>query len=434
MSNIRHANTLHVWRTLSSGRKVLAGQLARNSRGQIYFSYAQDYLSERLGSLSPFMIPYSPQLIPGPSTPWQGLHGVFADSLPDGWGLLLQGRALRSRGIDTRFIQPLDRLALVGKSGIGALSYEPAQEIGGEPPGLSILSVGREAERVLCGDTEVILPELLQSGASGGSRPKALLYLSKDAGRVSTRPFPGSTAWLVKFTSRRTPLGHEEGLAEAAVMTLATRAGINVAQWRLFAGAEGPDRPRVPYWFGTKRFDCTGSNETGRWHRVSAAGLLDADFRTPSLDYLTLMQATRSLTKSAEAAEEQVRRVIFNWFIQNQDDHARNFSFLQSDEGDWRLSPAYDLTYSPTPYGEHETALCGCGKILTAAAVKRFAAVSGIPLSRLKLTAQAVINAVAGFAETARELGLSKARTQEISRALEAARKELSPAFGITTF
>lgn len=43
-------------------------------------------------------------------------------------------------------------------------------------------------------------------------------------------------------------------------------------------------------------------------------------------------------------------QMIFNVASSNRDDHTKNFAFLMSEEGQWRLSPAYDLTYPRDPY------------------------------------------------------------------------------------
>lgn len=125
MRTMRPVTRLRVVRTLSDGQKIAAGELARNARGEIFFAWSDDYLDSGLGNLSPFKFPGERGLIRGPAAPWDGLHGVFADSLPDGWGLLLQDRCLRARGIDPRTAGPLDRLAMTGKAGGGS-----------HPPGL----------------------------------------------------------------------------------------------------------------------------------------------------------------------------------------------------------------------------------------------------------------------------------------------------------
>ena len=112
---------LAVSRVLESGDPVVVGRLAQSTQG-VFFQYAADYLS-RFGNLSPFRLKADGRLQRGPREPHQGLHGVFADSLPDGWGLLLQDRWFRRQGVSLNQVTQMDRLALVGVNGLGALQY-----------------------------------------------------------------------------------------------------------------------------------------------------------------------------------------------------------------------------------------------------------------------------------------------------------------------
>jgi serine/threonine-protein kinase HipA len=99
---------------------------------------------------------------------------------------------------------------------------------------------------------------------------------------------------------------------------------------------------------------------------ISAAALLEVDFRAPSLDYNDLIKLTRVLTKNDDDAIEMYRRMVFNVLIGNQDDHAKNFSFIYDDiSKTYRLSPAYDITPGRTYYGEHTTSINGKGKNIT---------------------------------------------------------------------
>lgn len=128
--------------------------------------------------------------------------------------------------------------------------------------------------------------------------------------------------------------------------------GIETAKFELMNGNNNR------YWLRQNRFDCVG--DTGRLHMISASGLLDASFREPALDYVDLVKATRIMCGVNEA-RKLIKRALFNYLICNQDDHAKNFAFLCDDEGNWRLSPFYDVTYSPTDFGEHMTSFNGNG-------------------------------------------------------------------------
>ena len=157
---------LTVKRILSNGQTVNAGQLASSSSGQIYFSYDKTYLNADYGVLSPLKVPAISELIEGPYSPNEGLHGIFADSLPDGWGRLLMDRAFRHRGILPQNISMLSRLAFVGQTGSGALIYEPAYELNQaeEIEDFEIITkLAQEAELTIEGETDEVFLDLIQS-------------------------------------------------------------------------------------------------------------------------------------------------------------------------------------------------------------------------------------------------------------------------------
>ena len=210
---------------------------------------------------------------------------------------------------------------------------------------------------------------LANAGRSGGARPKVQIYLREgDPHGASTRPQPGFTPWLVKFTSESLPLGHEESLCEAAYLTMAKRAGIETAEWRLIPAARSS--PAIAG-LALRRFDCSPAG--GRYHMHSLCGLLDADFRAPSMDYEDLIKAGQILCKSPAAGQSQFARAVFNLFALNQDDHSKNWAFLQDDDGQWRPAPFYDVTFSPSPHGEHATAFAGHGSRPPLKTVKQLA-------------------------------------------------------------
>jgi serine/threonine-protein kinase HipA len=232
VSRFQSVQRLAVWRTFSDGHKQPVGELAQNRHG-IYFQYQRDYLA-RSPSLSPFNLAFDASLQISPKTPHSGLHGVFADSLPDGWGMLLMDRVFRQQGILPHQLTLLDRLAFVGQHGMGALSFEPSFEAVSIDEGVITLSeLGRQAQAVFEGQASEVLATLAQLGSSGGARPKAQVYLKNDSTQqISTHPQTGYQPWLVKFTASALALGHEEGLCEAVYLTLAEQAGIIVPQWQ----------------------------------------------------------------------------------------------------------------------------------------------------------------------------------------------------------
>ena len=413
---------LTVTRTLATGQAVTVGVLAQNRQG-VFFQYDADYLG-RFGNLSPFGLKATTELQLAPKRPHSGLHGLFGDSLPDGWGSLLQDRVFRQHGILPAQITAMDRLAFVGASGMGALSFSPTSEYRLASTGdIDLATLDLEAQAFFDGQTEEVLADLVAAGSSGGARPKAQFYISPDEpDRCRTVARPGDEAWLVKFTSRNLPLGHEEGLCEAVYLHLAGKLGLEPPEWRLF---EAPEQSGARAWLGVKRFDWVSHpQKAGRLHMHSACGLLDADFRTPSLDYEDLLKASRHLCRSPAVGKLQFRRAMFNLFACNQDDHSKNWAFLQDDAGEWVPAPFYDVTFSPHPYQEHATAYAGFGKNPPLKAIQGLAARAGYAKWELaRKDIDGIVDALADFAAVARDFGVDRGTAELIGRQLDELRK-----------
>ena len=421
MTAFARTDRLDVFRRLRSGERVLAGQLAQNRQG-VFFQYAADYLAS-YPSLSPFRLPFDATLHQASATPHGGMFGVFADSLPNGWGTLVMDRVLRQHGIAPSQVTAMDRLAYGGDRAAGALEYAPVPDYAAaheEEIALDVL--GREALALFedTGEDPQAVPRSLAGvGSSGGARPKAQIWLPNNGTeQVHLRPRSGLTPWLVKFTSSLLPLGHEESLCEAAYLTLAARAGIDVPAWQLIpAPASSP----AVAWLAQKRFDCHG--DTGRYHMHSVCGLLDADYRAPSMDYEDLVKASVVLCRSPAAGQSQFARAVFNLFALNQDDHTKNWAFLQDDAGEWRPTPFYDVTFSPSPSGEHTTAFVGHGAEPPLASMQRLASQASFAnWRRAREVIERVVDALADWCVVANELGVRKGTRELIARQLKEAR------------
>ena len=400
---------LKVSRTLANGERVVVGGLAQNRQG-VFFQYDERYLT-RFGPLSPYGLQWDTSVQLAPRQPHGGLHGVFADSLPDGWGLLLMDRVFRQRGVLPAQVTAMDRLAFVGANGSGALSYAPVADLAPTPDTtlVDLSALGVRAQEVFDGHTTDVLAALVAAGSSGGARPKAQLYFSHANYRsCRTYPMPGDEPWLVKFTSANLPLGHEEGLCEAAYLTLAERAGLQPPRWQLLTA---PAASGALGWLAVERFDriWRADDVPGCMHMHSACGLLDADFRAPSLDYQELIKVSGQLCRSVKAAQLQFLRAVFNLFAMNQDDHSKNWAFLQSDNGDWQPAPFYDITFSPGRFGEHSTAYAGFGKTPPLKVMQTLAAESGFASwQQAKHQIERVLEALADFSDVAREQGVTQ--------------------------
>ena len=314
-----------------NGERV--GRLALTPENLCAFEYESEYLKNGQ-SISPFYLPLRPGVFIARRDPFFGNFGVFNDSLPDGWGNLLLDRYLITKKINPSGLSLLDRLSLVGSSGMGALEYKPDNSFASieGTPNLDFLAT--EAEKILNHkDTGTSLEMLFKfGGSSGGVRPKVLL-------NIDVRE------WLIKFRSTMDP--QNVGQIEYEYALLAKECGIEMPETRLFEGK----------YFGVRRFD---RDNKAKIHMLSAAGLLNADYRIPCLDYQGLMTACFKLTGNIEEVYKLYKLMVFNVLIKNRDDHARNFSFLLKD-GKWKLSPAYDLLPSNGFNGFHTTTIAGQG-------------------------------------------------------------------------
>ncbi len=318
-------------------RKV--GTLALTNDDKVAFQYDREWVKDGF-SINPFKLPLSNRLFFAASPYFKGLFGVFADSLPDSYGELLLERYLKRKGVDTASITSLDRLAYVGSSGMGLLEYVPDFSVETDRSDIDFDAIQKECNDLL-NSKDVSDIESLYSlgGSSGGARPKALIrYQGED--------------YIIKFSSKFDPKNIAE--LEYHYMSLAEKAGITIPKIKLITSKKGNRH------FLIKRFDRIGEKKV---HMISAAALLEVDFRAPSLDYGDLIKLTRVLTKNDQDVLDMYRRMAFNVFIDNQDDHAKNFSFIYDDvERVYRLAPAYDITPGRTYFGEHTTSVNGKGK------------------------------------------------------------------------
>lgn len=335
------------------GGKLPVGRLASRNR-RIYFEYAAAFIEQDL-EISPFMLPVRAGVTTFDTSLFEGLPGVFYDSLPDGWGRLLLDRFLLSKGMLPAEISPLDRLAFTGRHTLGALVYEPEIDTAGGQGPIDLDGIAALVQDILEGSSAEVLQELLAlNGSSAGARPKVLVGISADRKRIihgEDIQMDGFAPWLVKFPN--TQDGIDAGSVEYVYALMAKEAGILMPEVHLFPAGNGPG------YFAVRRFDRDGDT---RLHMHSAGGLLHADFRTPSLDYQDLLSLAFMLTRDIREVEKIYRQAVFNVLAHNRDDHVKNFSFLMDANGQWTLSPAYDLTFSSGPGGEQSTMVMGEGR------------------------------------------------------------------------
>jgi len=376
----------------------LVGQLAMYQQ-KIYFEYDAAFLNQGL-KLSPFLLPnQAGAQTPAADNPWKGLFGVFNDSLPDGWGMLLMDRHLQSLGVNPRQLTPLDRLAYIGSRGMGALSYQPSKAMGEAGFAIDLTVLAASAVEIYAGRSSECLAQMAQAGGSpGGARPKVLVHIKGDELISGDGDVPeGFEPWVVKFHAGSEAA--ETGRIEYAYSLIAKDAGIVMPETRLFEDGQGNA------WFGIKRFD----REQGkRIHMHTLAGLVDADFRLPSLDYIDVLKVTQALTHHAGDVEQAFMLMVFNVLARNRDDHAKNFSFLMDEEGVWRLSPTYDLTFSDGINGEHTTAIAGEGKAPDESHMRKVGEKVGLKEKQMNSAFDCVLQSMARWDEWCALAGLNK--------------------------
>ena len=344
------------------------GTLAETTDHLVAFAYTEDWIRDGF-AVSPFSLPLEKRVFVPVKHTFGGLWGAFADSLPDAWGRLLVDRMLAARGRNPEDVSELERLSVVGDSGMGALSYCPAWETWDEtlPGDLDDLCEKCSA-LLLHKDTEDPDEIFRLGGSSGGARPKIM-----------------TGEWIIKFPSSREMT--DSGLMEKEYMDCAAACGILVPETKLM-----PSR-RCSGYFAVRRFDRQRiESRLIRRHVLTAAAILEADWRTGTMDYSTLMKLTQILSRSNKADLLQMyRRMCFNVFAHNRDDHLKNFSWIYDETADcWHPSPAYDLTWSTTWFGEHTLTVNGNSRDPAVNDLVAVGAAAGIPARLCRQVAEEI--------------------------------------------
>ena len=289
-------------------------------------------------SISPFSLPLRKELYIPKNYNFKGLFGVFADSLPDSWGMLLLDRKLKKEGYDIDQLNVLDYLAIVGNRSNKALTYHPRQDLDDNIfLDFDLDLIANDCLKIINGETTDDLDKIFSlNGSSGGARPKINVVENNET-------------WLVKFRTSNDP--ESIGKMEYDYFKCADNCGIKVADYKLF-----PSKKCDGY-FGSKRFD---NNKLV----LTASAILESDYRAPALDYNSLIKLTNILTNgNKNEILNMFKLMCFNVFSHNRDDHGKNFSFIyQEDIDTWVMAPAYDLTYSNTYFGQHTTTVDGNGE------------------------------------------------------------------------
>ena len=344
------------------------------------FEFDPDFLDEGL-DLAPLKMPWAQARraqarfnFPGlPFETFRGLPGLLADALPDQFGNSIIDAWLARQGRTAETFSPVERLCYTGRRAMGALEFEPAvvgaldESVPVEVGELVVLARTMLDNRAglhanLEADASDALLDIIRVGTSaGGARPKAVIAVNDVTDEVRSGQVEapeGFDHWILKFDGvRDSQLGEPAGYGriEYAYHLMATACGIEMTLCRLL---EESDRAH----FMTRRFDRPAGNR--KLHLQSLCAMAHFDFNTAGAhSYEQAFQVMRELRLPYPDAEQQFRRTVFNIIARNQDDHTKNIAFLMDPDGEWRLSPAFDMTYAYNPDGDwtnrHQMTLAG---------------------------------------------------------------------------
>jgi len=392
------------------GKTIPVGRLASRNY-KIYFGYDQSFLNLGL-DISPIKLPLEAGVQSFNSSLFEGLPGVFNDSLPDGWGRLLFDRLIRSQNFLPNEFSALNRLAHIGFTGLGALVYEPDYSEESSEETINLDKLYDQTREVIAGEAENVLAELVDlNGSSAGARPKALIGIDQNRQNIvhGKHDLPENYEhWMVKFGN--TADGKDAGAIEYVYSLMAKEAGLEMTGTHLFPSSRGAG------YFATQRFD---RQNNSRLHMHTASGLLHSDFRTPALDYEDLVTLTGVLTRDIREVEKMFLLAVFNVLSHNRDDHGKNFSFLMDGTGQWKLAPAYDLTFSSGPRGHQSTMVMGEGQNPSDEHLIKLGAEANLSHSQITLIIEQVKHALAQWDMLAENYGVSKSNIKLIKNRLQ---------------
>ncbi len=398
-----------------------------DNEGVAIFQYTPEFAESQI-EVAPLTMPlrHAPYQFPSLSKEtFKGLPGLLADSLPDKFGNTLINAWLSQQGRDVSSFTPVERLCYTGNRGMGALEFKPLlNETLPSNRKVDIDALVSLANRVLDdrvalsgkfsgNDDQDAIEDILRVGTSaGGARAKAVLAWNEKTGEFRSGQAPSSpdfSQWLVKFDgihgNKDKELADPQGFGriEYAYYLMAQAAGIEMEDCRLF---EEGGRAH----FMTKRFDRTSAGK--KLHMQSFGAMMHYDFNIAgAYTYEQSLQTIKQLGLPAHDIEQQVRRAIFNVLARNQDDHVKNIAFLMNPKGQWKLSPAFDVTYSYNPTGDwtgqHQMGLNGKRDNFVVDDLIEFAAKGGYKKSKARIIVSEVCAAVTDWKKHANAADIS---------------------------
>lgn len=405
---------------------MLVGAVAWDrDRDVATFEYSEDFLDRGL-DLAPLTMPVATARRGDPRFSFRtlaretfhGLPGLVADSLPDAFGNSIIDTWLARQGRTPESFSPIERLCYTGNRAMGALEFEPSfresfdESVPVEVAQLVELAQAITQQRAGMAShldsehrTDAMLDIIRVGTSAGGGRPKAVIAVNDETGELRSGQVEapqGFQHWLLKFDGVHDhqlgdPAGY--GRIEYAYYLMATGCGIQMMPCRLL---EEGGRAH----FMTRRFDRPESG--GKLHIQSLCAMAHFDFNDPSRwSYEQAFQVMRELRLSYPEAEQQFRRMVFNVVARNQDDHTKNIAFVMDQRGQWRLSPAFDVTYAYNPQGSwtarHQMSIGGKREDINAADLLALAEEMNVRKARdILAEVDEAINGWSGYAAKAK--------------------------------
>tara|TARA_B110000879_G_scaffold71916_1_gene100378 strand:+ start:23704 stop:25008 length:1305 start_codon:yes stop_codon:yes gene_type:complete len=418
------------------GTTVAAASL--DETGVCKFEYDADFQKSGI-EVSPIMMPLSGEIYRFPTLPrdtFYGLPGLLADVLPDKFGNALIDAWLATQGRTADSFNIIERLCYSGRRGMGALEFEPATNPATAKPAEALevarlvdlaseVLSNREQLRTRFGsDDAAALSDILCVGTSaGGARAKAVIVWNPEtkevrSGQIDTESHPGFSHWLLKFdgvkSNKDKELDDPKGYSslEYAYSLMAKAAGIDMMPCDLLE-----ENGRCH--FLTKRFDRADSGE--KIHMQSLCGIAHFDFNMAgAYSYEQYFLIMRQLGLSTAEMEQQFRRMVFNIAARNQDDHVKNIAFLMDKRGNWKLSPAYDITFSYNPTGRwtstHQMSMNGKVDDFTLDDFNQCGKTALLKRGRAKIIVEEITDTVSQWKYFADQVAISSTGSKEISK------------------
>ncbi len=412
------------------------GYLHMQESGLIGFQYDRNFLGSGI-EVAPLTMPLSELTYSFPALPeatYSGLPGIFADSLPDKFGNIVIRSYLLSQGRTENDLTALEKLCYVGQRGMGALEYEPSADLVdvGKEIDIDALTtlasdILSEKESLHIAHDQNMIAQLMQGSSSvGGARAKTLIAWKPDTGEIRSGQIDageGYGYWLLKFDDisnnrdkDQEPDSREYTRIEYAYYLMAEEAGIKMSECRLY-------RENGRAHFMTKRFDRT-DDKGEKLHMQSLCAMVHMDFNSPRIySYEDAFQVMRQLMLPHSDFLQLYKRMLFNEFARNYDDHTKNITFLMDKKGRWRLSPAYDMTFSYNAnsiwVNAHQMLINGKADSITEADLREVAQKAGIKKAEAEKCMNQVREAVSKWRDFAEIAELSLKNTERIERFLK---------------